>query len=67
MNISKPKKVVITGGFGFIGKLLTRHLINLNIQVIVVEHPNAVIPDSFDNIEIFRVDLTDYEEVKKSR
>lgn len=67
MNISNPKKIVITGGFGFIGKLLTNHLIDLDIEVIVLEHPNVEIPSSLENIEIIRTDLTDYEAVRKIR
>ena len=65
MTILKPKKIVITGGFGFIGKLLTNHFKSLGVQVIVIDHPNVTIPNGFENVEIIRADLTDYEAVKK--
>ena len=37
------KKVIVTGGFGFIGKKITTMLNNNNLQVIILEHPNSKI------------------------
>ena len=46
MNI---KKVIITGGFGFIGKALIRKLMQNNIKIIIIEHPNTKVPKGFEN------------------
>jgi UDP-glucose 4-epimerase len=50
------KNIVITGGFGFIGKKLTDHLINNN-NVIILEHPDAIKPDSFPDVEVLPFDI----------
>ena len=59
------KKIIITGGFGFIGKALIDKLYNKNIEIIVLEHPSAKKPLSFpENIQIIRCDITDKKEIE---
>ena len=62
MNI---KKVIITGGFGFIGKALIRKLIQNNIKIIIIEHPNSIVPKGYENFELIRCDITKTEEINK--
>ena len=62
MNI---KKVIITGGFGFIGKALISKLIQNNLKIIIIEHPNTAVPKGFQNIELVRCDITKTDEIKK--
>ena len=62
MNI---KKVIITGGFGFIGKALIRKLMQNNIKIIIIEHPNAIVPKGFENFELVRCDIRKTDEIKK--
>jgi UDP-glucose 4-epimerase len=51
------KKILITGGFGFVGSLLVRHFLKKGLEVVVLEHPDALIPNNFENIEILRADI----------
>ncbi len=59
------KKIVITGGFGFIGKRFVNHFQSKNIEVIVMEHPDAANPLGFPNCEIIRADITSREFITK--
>lgn len=53
------KKVLITGGFGFVGARLVRHLRGKGIEVVVMEHPAAPIPAGFDDLQVVRADIAD--------
>ena len=59
------KKVIITGGFGFIGKALIRELQQLDLKIIIIEHPTSNIPKGFENFEIIRCDITKTDEINK--
>ncbi len=52
-------KILITGGFGFIGARFVTHFQKKNIEVIVMEHPLAKIPEGFPSCEIVRADITE--------
>jgi len=52
------KKILITGGFGFVGSLLVKHFLKKGLEVVVLEHPDAPKPQDFENIEILRADIT---------
>lgn len=53
------KKIVITGGFGFIGARLVQHFQSNGMEVIVLEHQKSSIPDEFPKCQIIRADITD--------
>jgi UDP-glucose 4-epimerase len=53
------KKIVITGGFGFIGARFVKHFQAKNIEVVVMEYPTAKIPEGFPECEVIRADITD--------
>jgi UDP-glucose 4-epimerase len=53
------KKIVITGGFGFIGKRFVNHFKSKNIEVVVLEHPKIEIPSDFPDCKIIRADITE--------
>ena len=53
------KKIVITGGFGFIGAKMVNHFKSKNIEVVVLEHPNSKIPDNYPSCEIVWADITE--------
>lgn len=53
------KKVLITGGFGFIGTRMVRHLRDKGLEVIVLEHPSAQVPSGLEEIQVLRADITD--------
>jgi UDP-glucose 4-epimerase len=53
------KKILVTGGFGFVGKRLIGSLRAQGIEVVVMEHPTAVLPAGFEDIHIVRADITD--------
>lgn len=53
------KKILITGGFGFIGARFVKHFQSKNIEVVVMEHPASKKPDNFPECEIVRGDITE--------
>src|SRR5262245_39174326 len=53
------KKVLVTGGFGFIGRRLVQHLQDGGLEVAVLEHPAAVAPDDMKTVQVVRADITD--------
>jgi UDP-glucose 4-epimerase len=53
------KKIVITGGFGFIGARFVKHFQKKNVEVIVMEYPTAMIPEGFPTCDIIRADITE--------
>ena len=55
------KKVLVTGGFGFIGARLVRHLRIKGLEVAVMEHRAAPIPAGLEQVQVLRVDITDEE------
>ena len=59
------KKVLITGGFGFIGKHLINKLDSLGIEILILEHPDVLIPENFNSYELIKADLTDQEAIAK--
>jgi UDP-glucose 4-epimerase len=53
------KKVLVTGGFGFVGSRLVRHLRKRGLEVIVMEHPQATPPADIGDVQVVRADITD--------
>jgi UDP-glucose 4-epimerase len=53
------KKVVVTGGFGFVGSRMVRRLHAQGFEVAVLEHPAATPPHDLAGLELLRVDITD--------
>ncbi|MHB8475462.1 MAG: NAD-dependent epimerase/dehydratase family protein [Steroidobacteraceae bacterium] len=52
-------KVLITGGFGFVGTRLARNLRAGGVEVVVMEHPSAAVPAGLEDVQVLRVDITD--------
>jgi UDP-glucose 4-epimerase len=61
------KKVLVTGGFGFVGRRLTHHLRGMGIEVAVLEHPSAVVPADMAGIEVVRADITDEQSMAEAK
>jgi UDP-glucose 4-epimerase len=53
------KKVLVTGGFGFVGARLVRHLRGKGLEVIVMEHPAATAPVDLRTVQVMRADIAD--------
>lgn len=53
------KKVLITGGFGFVGSRLVRHLRARGLEVAVMEHAAAAAPADIADVQVLRADITD--------
>jgi UDP-glucose 4-epimerase len=51
--------VMVTGGFGFIGGAIVRALLDRGDNVVILEHPEAVVPPFAVGVEIVRADITD--------
>jgi UDP-glucose 4-epimerase len=60
-------KVLVTGGFGFVGTRLVRHLRERGNEVAVLEHPAAQIPAEFSGVEVVRADITSESSMKDAR
>ena len=58
-NKMSPKKILITGGFGFIGARFVKHFQSKGIEVVVLEYPSANVPKDFPECEVVRADITD--------
>jgi UDP-glucose 4-epimerase len=53
------KKVLITGGFGFVGSHLVRHLRSTGYEAVVMEHPAAKVPACLADVQVLRADIAD--------
>jgi UDP-glucose 4-epimerase len=53
------KRVLITGGFGFVGTRLARHLLAQGVEVIVMEHHSAHAPSGLEDLQVLRADIVD--------
>ena len=51
-------KVLVTGGFGFIGSRLVKHLRDKSMEVVILEHPTAAIPKNLRDLQVLRADIT---------
>jgi len=63
----KFKKVLITGGYGFIGSCVARHLQSKGTEVVIMEHPNAKSPKGLEGIEILLADITEEESMFQAK
>jgi len=58
----KNKKIIVTGGAGFIGSHLVEHLVRNDNQVIVVDtlrRGNKILPEIFEHVEFHNLDVAD--------
>ena len=46
------------GGIGFIGGAIVRRLLDRGVEVVILEHPDAVLPQFARDLEIVRADIT---------
>jgi UDP-glucose 4-epimerase len=53
------KKVLVTGGFGFVGARLVRDLRAQGLEVAVMEHPAATMPADLADVQVLRADITE--------
>ena len=51
-------KILVTGGFGFVGSLLVKHLLAKGKEVVILEHPAAPVPKEFTDVAHLRADIT---------
>jgi UDP-glucose 4-epimerase len=58
-------RIVITGGFGFVGARLTRHFLSKGCEVTIFEHPDSVMPADFPPCEVIRGDITDEKSLER--
>ncbi len=61
------KKVLVTGGFGFIGTRMVRHLLDKGLEVVVMEHPSAQVPPGLESVKVIRADITNEISLAESR
>jgi UDP-glucose 4-epimerase len=67
VSASKAKKILVTGGFGFVGGLLVKHLLGRRHEVVVLEHPAARVPHDMRDLEVLRADIADEESMARAR
>ena len=68
MNYLKNKKIIVTGGAGFIGSHLTNRLVNEGAKVTVIVKYNSIIDSPrlvkiWDRINIIEADLRNTDSV----
>lgn len=56
-------KVIVTGGYGFVGSKITERLFKEGHEVVVLEHPGSKRPSDFPKSEIILCDITSESEV----
>jgi len=71
------KKILVTGGAGFIGMHVAQKLLERGGKVIIVDNFNDyydpelkkaranLLKDNFSNVEIYKIDISDYEALEK--
>ena len=67
-NFFKNKKVIITGGFGFIGSHLYKRLIEQNANIVIInkaESNTFRLKDYLSEIKLYELDIREAEEVRK--
>jgi UDP-glucose 4-epimerase len=60
-------KVLVTGGFGFVGTRLVRHLLAQGKEVVILEHPGAQTPAEFSALQVLHADITSESSMKDAR
>jgi len=60
-------KLLVTGGFGFIGSQLVRRLRTQGLEVAVLEHPAAAAPADLAGVQVLRADITDEESLGRAK
>jgi UDP-glucose 4-epimerase len=60
-----PKKVLITGGYGFVGARLARHLHDKGLEVLILEQEGALAPFGLEKLQVLRADITDEQSMAK--
>lgn len=53
------KKVLVTGGFGFVGSRMVRQLRSRGLEVAVLEHASAPVPPDLADVQVLRADITE--------
>ena len=56
-------KVIVTGGYGFVGSKIVKRLFKEGYEVVVLEHPSSKRPADFPKSEIILCDITSESEV----
>ncbi len=60
------KKVLVTGGYGFVGSRLVKQLREKGLEVVVLEHPSTPVPAGMAEIQVLRADITDEGSMKST-
>jgi UDP-glucose 4-epimerase len=61
------KKVLITGGFGFVGARLAKHLDEKGIEVVILEQASVSVPTGMEKFAVVTADITEKESMQKVR
>lgn len=67
-NILKNRRVLVTGGYGFIGSHLIKRLILEDCKIFILERKNSNpwrIENILNNVKVLEADISSYEEVNK--
>ena len=61
------KKVLVTGGYGFVGSRIARHLSSKGVEVVILEHPSSVAPPEIAKLPVIRADIADEASMQAAR
>lgn len=59
------KKVLITGGFGFVGARLAKHLDAKGIEVVILEQAGVLVPTGMEKFTVVTADITEKESMQR--
>ena len=63
-------KFVVTGGLGFIGSYVVKHLLDLNHEITIIDNfskgKNTGLPDYENRVNIKKLDILEFEELRKT-
>ena len=59
------KKILITGGFGFIGSSLVNHFQNKGFDIVILDYKKSEPKKNLKNIQIIKADISDENQINK--
>ena len=60
-------KIIITGGYGFIASKLALNFSKLGNEVLIIEHPESIMPEHLKNFEVIKHDITSGKNINDTR
>jgi UDP-glucose 4-epimerase len=66
-KVELMKKILVTGGYGFIGARVVKHLRQKGLEVVILEHPAAPVRSDLADVQVIRADIADENSMSGAR